>query len=99
MIVTTVIARRSFPLVLRSGQHPILDVWMPYAMTDPVLFLATLNFAAVSLDILHGRRNSPRTLVQKGETMHLINLRLNSAKIASDTTIAAVLMLAAVEVS
>ena len=72
---------------------------MPYAMTDPVLFLATLNFAAVHLDVMHGRRNSPRTLVQKGETMHLINLRLNSAKIASDTTIAAVLMLAAVEVS
>ena len=99
MIVTTVVARSLFPLVLRRGQHPLLDIWMPHAVTDPALFLATLNFAAVHLDVMHGRRSNPRTLVQKGEAMHLINLRLNSAETVSDTTIGAVLMLAVVEVS
>ena len=99
MIVTTVIARRIFPMVLGSGEHPLIDVWMPYAVTDPVLFLATLNLAASDLDAVHGRRGNPRTLVQKGETIRLINLRLNSAETVSDSTIGAVLMLTSVEVS
>ena len=98
MVVTTVIARSMFPMVLGGGQHPLIDVWMPYAVTDPVLFLATLTMAASHLDIVHGRRKNPRTLAQKGEIIRLINLRLNSAEIVSDSTIGAVLMLASAEV-
>ena len=72
---------------------------MPHAMTDPLLFLATTNFAAAHLDLVRGRECSPRTIVQKGETIRLINLRLqDSATTLSDTTIATVAMLAAMEV-
>ena len=98
MVVTTVIARSLFPMVLSGGQHPLIDIWMPHAVTDPVLFLATLTMAASHLDAVHGRRKNPRTLAQKGEVIRLINLRLNSGETVSDTTIGAVLMLASAEV-
>ena len=98
MVVTTVIARSFFPMVLGGGQHPLIDIWMPYAVTDPVLFLATLTMAASHLDVVHGRRKNPRTLAQKGEVIRLINLRLSSAETVSDSTIGAVLMLASTEV-
>ena len=98
MVVTTVIARSLFPMVLGGGQHPLIDIWMPYAVTDPVLFLATLTMAASHLDVVHGRRKNPRTLAQKGEIIHLINLRLKSTETVSDSTIGAVLMLASAEV-
>ena len=85
-------------MILGGGQHPLIDIWMPYAVADPVLFLATLTMAASHLDVVHGRRKNPRTLAQKGEIIRLVNLRLNSAETVSDSTIGAVLMLASVEV-
>ena len=98
MVVTTVIARSLFPMILGGGQHPLIDIWMPYAVTDPVLFLATLTMAASNLDVVHGRPKNPKTLAQKGEVIRLINRRLNSAETVSDSTIGAVLMLASAEV-
>ena len=85
-------------MILGGGQHPLIDIWMPYAVADPVLFLATLTMAASHLDVVHGRRKNPRTLAQKGEVIRLVNLRLNSAEAVSDSTIGAVLMLASLEV-
>lgn len=68
-------------------------------MTDPVLFLATLNFAAVHLDLLRGTQNNHKTLIHKGETIRRINARLQSStETVSNTTIGAVAMLAAMEV-
>lgn len=92
-------ARRCLPVEVGKGQNPLTNIWMPYALADPLLFLATLNFAAAHIDIVHGRLSNPRTIAQKGETIRLINLRLqDSADIVSDTTIGAVAMLAAMEV-
>ena len=97
--VDSVIARNFLPVETGRGQHPLTNVWIPHAVADPLLFLATLNFAAAHLDIIHGRQCSPRTIAQKLETIRLIKLRLkDSAESLSNTTIGAVAMLAAMEV-
>lgn len=82
-----------------AGSNPLTKVWVSYAMTDPILFIATLSFAAVHLDILRGKYNSPHTLTHKIETIRLINFRLqNSTEALSNETIGSVAMLAAMEV-
>ena len=99
-LVTLVMARNCMPWDPGNGQNPLTKIWVPYALTDPVLFLATLNFAAVHLDILYGRYSSPITLFHKGETIRQINARLQDpSKALTNTTIGAVAMLAAMEVS
>ena len=94
------IARNFLPVETGKGQqHPLTTVWMPHAVADPLLYLATLNFAAAHLDIMYGKQCSPITIARKVETIRLINLRLqNSAEAFSNTTIGAVAMLAAMEV-
>lgn len=99
MTVSTMMAHHCLPEHTSRGQHPLTNIWMPHAVADPLLFLATLNYAAAHLDILHGWQSNPRTIAQKGETIRLINLRLQySAENVSNTVIGAVVMLAAVEV-
>ena len=91
--------KNCLPIDPGNGQNPLTKVWVPYAMTDPVLFLATLNFAAVHLDLLRGTQSNHKTLVHKGETIRRINDRLQSStETISNTTIGAVAMLAAMEV-
>lgn len=68
-------------------------------MSDPILFLATLNFAAVHLDFVRGQCSNPRTLIHKVETIRLINARLQDPiEALTNTTIGAIIMLAGVEV-
>ncbi|CAD6577550.1 MAG: hypothetical protein ASARMPRED_008317 [Alectoria sarmentosa] len=96
--VNTVLARHWQPLEAGRSQHPFTNEWMPHAVTDPLLFLATLNYAAAHLDVVHGRQSSPRTIAQKGQIIRLINMRLqDSAETVSNTTIGAVAMFAAME--
>lgn len=72
---------------------------MPLAVADPLLFLATLNFSAVHLDFMRGQCGSRTTLIHKGETIRLINARLQSPTEAlTNITIGAITLLAAVEV-
>lgn len=92
-------ARTCLPIDLGNASNPLAKMWIPYAMTDPVLFLATINFAAVHLDILRGQYSSPHTLTHKIETIRLVNARLqNSAEALSNENIGSVAMLAAMEV-
>ena len=68
-------------------------------MQDRLLFLATVNYAAVQRDALNGRYNCQTTLVRKAETIRLIKARLESpTEAVKDTTLGAVAMLAATEV-
>lgn len=93
------IARTFSPVETGGGQHPLTTIWMPYAVADPLLYRATLNFAAAHLDIMHGRQCSPRTMEQKGQIIELVKLRLQDpAEALSNPTIGAVAMLAAMEV-
>lgn len=68
-------------------------------MQDRLLFLATVNYAAVHLDALNGRYNRQTTLVHKAEIIRLIKARLESpTEAVKNTTMGAVAMLAATEV-
>ena len=68
-------------------------------MQDRLLFLATMNYAAVLYDALSGTYNRQKTLVHKAETIRLIRARLESPTEAlKNTTIGAVVMLVATEV-
>lgn len=99
LTVDAVMARNFLPVMAGKGQHPLTNVWIPNAVADPLLFLATVNFAAAHLDFIHGRPTSSRTIAQKVETIRLINSRLpDSNKALSNSTIGAVAMLAAMEV-
>lgn len=92
-------ARRYCPIDPSNGPDPLTKVWIPYAMTEPALFLSTLNFAATHLDCLRGHTDNPQILAHKVETIRQINSRLERpTKALADETIGAVVMLAAMEV-
>lgn len=98
-VAVTAMARRCLPVEANGAQSPLASVWMSHAVADPLLFLATLNYAAAHLDFVDGRQSNPRTIAGKVETIRLINLRLqDSTEIVSNTTIGAVAMLVATEV-
>lgn len=79
--------------------NPIREVWIPFILTDPVLFQATINFAAVHLDNLYGRPNHIAAATRKVLTMRMINKQLNSEAAISNSTIGAVGMLVGIAVS
>lgn len=82
-----------------AGQNP-LKIWLPYALQDATLFLATLTFAEVHLEIMFGNYRSQKILVHKGDTINAVNTKLEDSKHAfSNETIGAVAMLAAMEVN
>ncbi len=69
-------------------------------MQDLTLFLDTLSFAAVHLDIATRRYTSPRALSYKGQVVQMVNERLGSfGNVISNSTTGAVAMLTALEVS
>ena len=87
------------PVDQGQGQNPLTKLWLPYALQDSTLFLATLAFAAAHLEVLGGNYKSPRTLLHKGNSIKAINAKLADQEHAlSNETIGAVAMLAAVEV-
>ena len=93
-------ARDYLPIDSGKDENPLKTVWIPMIMTDPLLFQATTSFAAVHLDVLEGHQNQPKTLSKKCQTINMVNSKLQSRQEAiTDSTIAAVAMLAAMEVS
>ena len=82
-----------------KGQNPLTKLWLPYALQDTTLFLATLTFAEVHLEIMSGNYRSQRALLHKGDSIKAVNARLGDREHAlSNETIGAVAMLAAIEV-
>lgn len=82
-----------------NGENPLTKIWLPYALQDYTLFLATLTFAVAHLEILSGNYKSPRTLLHKGHLIKAVNAKLRDREHAlSNETIGAVAMLAAMEV-
>lgn len=102
MIVVSVMANNLLPIKgsFRKGSNPVVRIWVTYAMQDSTPFLATLSFAAVHLDVATRRYTSPRALSYKILVIQMVNVRLGSSgNVISDTTIGAVAMLTALEVS
>lgn len=92
-------ALNCLPVDQRKGQNPLTKTWLPYALQDSTLFLATLTFAAAHLEILSGNYKSSRTLFHKGDSIKAVNAKLGDREHAlSNETIGAVAMLAAMEV-
>ena len=92
-------ALNCLPVDQPKGQNPLTKTWLPYAMQDSTLFLATLTFAAAHLEILSGNYKSPRTLLHKSHSIIAVNAKLGDREHAlSNETIGAVAMLAAMEV-
>ena len=79
--------------------NPLRTVWIPFVLSDPVLFQATINFAAVNLDNLHGQPNHVAAVARKVLTMRMINNQLNTEATISNSTIGAVGMLVGIAVS
>ncbi|KAG7001454.1 hypothetical protein G7Y79_00031g065690 [Physcia stellaris] len=87
---------RKVPAVYGSkevGVNPLRTVWIPFVLSDPVLFQATINFAAVHLDNLYGQPNHVAAVARKGRTMRMVNEQLNTEATISNSTIGAVGML------
>ena len=98
-IVVSVMALNCLPVGERKAQNPLTKIWLPYALQDLTLFLATLTFAEVHLEILSGSYKSHRALLHKGASIKAVNAKLGDREQAlSNETIGAVAMLAAMEV-
>lgn len=92
-------ALNCLPINEHKGQNPLTKLWLAYALQDTTLFLATLTFAEVHLDIILGKYKSQRALLHKCDSIKAVNARLGDRENAlSDETIGAVAMLAAIEV-
>ena len=75
-------------------------LFLPNYMNDAALYHATLAIAAVHVDAINGRASSWMSLLYRGEAIRLVNRDLGCPKkCVSDTTIAAVALLAGMEVS
>ncbi len=93
------VAFNCLPVDQRKGQIPLTKTWLPYALQDPTLFLATLTFAEVHLEILSGNYKGHKALLHKCDSIKAVNAKLGDREHAlSDETIGAVAMLAAMEV-
>lgn len=92
-------ALNCLPVDQGSGENPLTKIWLPYALQDSTLFMATVTLAVAHLEILSGNYESPRTLLHKGDSIKAVNAKLGDCEHAlSNETIGAVAMLAAMEV-
>ena len=93
-------ALHCIPVDQRRGQNAVTKIWLPYALQDVTLFLATLTFAEVLLDIMSGNYRSEKSLLRKTDLIKAVNIKLRDREhVLSNETIGAVAMLAAMEVS
>jgi hypothetical protein len=81
------------------ANNPFKHSWMPYMITSPTLFNATLFTAAVHSEALYKTGPRPDSLVLKSQTINLINKDLQSSLSSiSDGTIAASMVIMYTEV-
>ena len=93
-------AYKCLPIDNGRDENPLRTILLPLIMTDPILFQASTSFAAVHLDLITKHKSQPKTLLDKSKTIYMVNLRLQCPDQATaDSTIGAVAILAAMEVS
>ena len=79
----SIMAVNCLPLDPGEGENAITKVWLPYALQEPAMFVATLTFSAVHLEILNGSGiTSSRVLAHKGNAITAVNARLNTPELA-----------------
>jgi hypothetical protein len=89
--------------VFRHSYLPVepREAWIPYCLSDPALLHATLFSSALSLSLIKGTAAPTADVIyHQAKTINMINSRLMNepAKMASDTSIAAVACLGMFEV-
>ena len=73
--------------------------WIPLTLSDPVLFQASINFAAVHHDFLLRQQDQSSNLTRKTRTIDMVNSSLSRPDTAvADACLGAVCLLAAIEV-
>ena len=99
-LVVEAIAPMLHPLGVNGNLNPWNTVLASLALTDETLLEATLFHAAAHLDTAHGRSYSTVTLYHRGESVHLVNQRLDDPERAiHDNTVGAIAMMSGVGVS
>lgn len=98
--VASVIAPALLPIDNGLGQNPLRTVFTREALADAALGQAVLFLASVHMDQLQRKSNNIETIRNRGEAIRLVNQRLSSPQHGlADSTIGAVVALAATEVS
>ena len=89
------------PSVITQGEREtfLTKVWLPYALQDSTVFVATMAYAVAYLEKLGVNYHGSVLLSYKGEAIRAINANLgDSEKAISDATMGAVAQLASIEV-
>ena len=83
---------------LNNAADPMNDIWLPRAMSEPLILHALLFRDASTLDVAKGCSESAATTTHRLATIRVINERLGRPGEPDDMTIAAITTLAAEEV-
>ena len=93
----TVLAPALIPIYNGETAHPLGQTFLQAAMSDPMLYYATLAVSAVHKDVLYGTRFSQISLSYRGEAIRLVNKSIGSGTPITDSMIATVALLAGSE--
>ncbi|KAL6716056.1 hypothetical protein ACLMJK_007018 [Lecanora helva] len=95
----TVIAKECLPIDRGPGadENPLRTSWVPTAISDPILFQATINYAAMHLDMCRGTENRVKSLGRKAQTIKMINEQLSRGHDMNNSIIGAIAMMASAE--
>jgi hypothetical protein len=83
----------SYSLIPFGGMDPMRDVWLPWVLSDQLLFASMLFRASVPISLL---ASSPdiESMIWRGATLSLLNRRLASpTQAVNDITVASVISL------
>ena len=79
--------------------NPLRKYWIPWIMTDPVLFQLTMTLSAIHMIMRQGAQDQQYIILQKMTSIKLINERIDSQDDPTDNSIiGAIAMMAAIEV-
>ena len=89
----------SYFLVPFGGLDPMRDLWLPWVLSDQLLFSSSLLRASVHLSALNSSADT-ESARWRGITLSVLNTRLaNSTQPVNDITVASVILLAHQSVS
>ncbi|CZR67531.1 uncharacterized protein PAC_17430 [Phialocephala subalpina] len=99
-LYVSVVADHAYKIEAYWGLNPIKKLWVPLALTDPALLNSVLFCSDQFRAITNGQKERPSAINHLKRTIQILNERLqNPSQEISDSTIAAVALLALTEQS
>jgi len=99
-LYTSAVADHAYRIEACWGLNPMLTLWMPLALTDPALLHSILYCSEQFRVRANGQKEGPSAINHLFQTIRILNVRLqNPLQGTSDSTIAAVALLALTEQS